>query len=236
MHEPKPVHEPRRIPARRPRVVLLDVFETLLQLNALRSRFVDVGRPEHELELFFARTLRDGMALTLAGGSPPFAEVARSALIGTTGRRLSEAAVQHVLAGFSELPPHPDVEPALIMLAKAKVPAYAFTHGSAEVVRDALDRVQLRSYLRGILSAEEISSFKPPAAVYHWACERVGTEPARTALVAAHSWDVHGAIRAGLLAGFATRLEGGMSDIFDAPHVVAERLDHVIERLLALPA
>jgi 2-haloacid dehalogenase len=231
-----PTGVPERTRARRPKVVLLDVFETLLQLDALRSRFVDVGRPEYELELFFARTLRDGMALTLAGGSPPFAEVARSALISTTGRRLSEAAIQHVLDGFAELPPHPDVEPALIMLAKAKVPAYAFTHGSADVVREALDLAQLRSYLRGVISAEEISSFKPPPAVYHWACQRVGTEPARTALVAAHSWDIHGAVRAGLLAGFATREEGGMSDVFDAPHVVAERLDDVIERLLALPA
>lgn len=231
-----PMTRHERTPAMRPRVVLFDVYETVLALEPLRTRFVDVGRPEHELELFFARALRDGMALTLAGGAPPFAEVARSALIGTTGRRLSEAAVQHVLAGFAELPPHPDVEPALIMLAKAKVPAYAFTHGSAEVAREALDRAQLRSYLRGILSAEEINSFKPPPAVYLWACEQVGSEAASTALVAAHTWDVHGAVRAGLLAGFASRLEGGMSDVFDAPHVVAERLDEVIERLLALPA
>ncbi|WP_051580171.1 HAD family hydrolase [Pseudonocardia acaciae] len=227
---------PERTRARRPKVVLLDVFETLLRLSALRPRFVDVGRPERELELFFARTLRDGMALTLAGGSPPFTEVARSALIGTTGRRLSEEAVQHVLAGLSELPPHPDVEPALITLARARVPAYAFTHGSADVVRQALDRAQLRSYLRGVLSAEEIGSFKPPATVYHWACKRVGSEAARTALVSVHPWDVHGAVRAGLLAGFATRQEGGMSDVFDAPHVVAETLDVVVERLLAQPA
>jgi 2-haloacid dehalogenase len=227
---------PARTPARRPKFVLFDVFETLLQLEALRPRFVDVGRPEEELELFFARTLRDGMALSLAGDAPSFAEVARSALIGTTGRRLSEEAVQHVLAGFNHLPPHPDVEPALIALAKAKVPAYAFTHGSADVVREALDRAQLRSYLRGVLSAEEIGSFKPPARVYHWACHRISSDPGRTALIAVHSWDVHGAVRAGLLAGFATRQEGGMSDVFDPPHAVAETLDVVVGRLLDLPA
>jgi 2-haloacid dehalogenase len=61
---------------RRPRAVLLDVFETVLRVAALRERFVDVGRPAHECELFFARTLRDGMALTLAGGVRPFSEVA----------------------------------------------------------------------------------------------------------------------------------------------------------------
>lgn len=226
---------PERTRARRPKVVLFDVFETLLDVDALRSRLVDVGRPEHELELFFTRTLRDGMALSLAGSSPDFMDVARSALIGISGRRLSEEAVQHVLAGFAELPPCPDVEPALIALARAKIPAYAFTQGPAKVVREALDRAQLRSYLRGVISCEEISSFKPPARVYQWACRQVNSDPARTALVAVHSWDVHGAVRAGMLAGFATRREGGMSDVFDPPHVVADALDVVIERLVALP-
>ena len=34
-----------RAAARRPRVVLVDVFETILRVDALGSRFVDVGRP-----------------------------------------------------------------------------------------------------------------------------------------------------------------------------------------------
>ncbi|MGQ0483092.1 MAG: HAD family hydrolase [Pseudonocardia sp.] len=227
---------PERTRARRPKVVLVDVFETMLQLEGLRPRFVDVGRPEHELELFFARTLRDGMALTLAGGAPPFAEVARSALITTTGRTLSEEAVRYVLAGFEELPPHPDVEPALITLATAGVPAYAFTHGSAEVAAKALDKAQLRSYLRGVLSTQQLGSFKPATAVYQWGCRQVNGQPGATALLAVHSWDVHGAVRAGLLGGFATRHEGGMSDVMDAPHAVAESLDVVVDRLLALPS
>jgi 2-haloacid dehalogenase len=230
------ISAPERTRARRPKAVLIDTFETMLRLEALRPRFVDVGRPEHELELFFARTLRDGMALTLAGECPPFAEVARSALITTTDRMLSEEAVRHVLAGFEQLPPHPDVEPALQLLASAGVPAYAFTHGSAEVVSKALDKAQLRSYLRGVLSTEALASFKPPPTVYHWACRQVNTPQAATALVAVHSWDVHGAVRAGLLGGFATRHEGGMSDVVAPPHVVAEKLDTVVERLLALPS
>lgn len=66
---------PPRAESRRPRVVLVDVFETMLALEGLRRRFVDIGLPGHELELFFARVLRDGMALTLAGEAPPFGEV-----------------------------------------------------------------------------------------------------------------------------------------------------------------
>ena len=225
-----------RAVARRPRVVLFDVFETVLRVDALASRFVDVGRPAHEWELFFTRTLRDGMALTLAGPARPFSEVASAALRTTTGHGLSEEALAHVLSGFRELPPHPDVEPAFVSLARARVPVYAFTHGDAGVTSAALDKAGLRSYLRGVLSAEEIRSFKPPPRVYHWACRQVDTSPERVALVAVHSWDVHGAVCAGLVGGLATRLEGPVSAVVEPPHVVAERVDTVVERLLDLPA
>jgi 2-haloacid dehalogenase len=220
---------------RRPRTVLLDVFETVLRVDALRERFVDVGRPEHECELFFARTLRDGMALTLAGGVRPFAEVARAALRTTTGHTLSEPALDHVIEGFRELPPHEDAEPALIALARARIPVYAFTHGSAAVASAALDRAGLRTYLRELLSTEEIHSFKPPGRVYGWACQRAETPADRTALIAVHSWDVHGAVRAGLVGALATRLEGRVPETVARPHVVAERLDDVVKHLLDLP-
>jgi 2-haloacid dehalogenase len=225
----------QRAPDRRPRVVLFDVFETMLQVAALRTRFVDVGLPDHGWELFFTRAVRDGMALTLAGGAPPFGEVARAALRTTAGHRLSEEALDHVLAGFRELPPHPDVEPALMALTRARIPAYAFTQGSAAVACAALDRAGLRTYLRDVLSTEKIGAFKPPARVYHWACQQVEFPPERVALVAAHSWDVHGAVRAGLIGGLATRLEGAVPDVVEPPHVAAERLDTVVDRLIALP-
>jgi 2-haloacid dehalogenase len=225
-----------RAPARRPRVVLVDVFETMLRVDALGSRFVDVGRPAEEVALFFARTQRDGMALTLAGPAPPFLDVARAALRTLVGPALSAEAVEHVLAGLSELPPHRDVEPALMALARARTPTYAFTHGDPGVVTAALDKAGLRTYLREVLSTEVVHMFKPAPQAYHWACEQVDTPPDRTAVLAANSWDVHGAIRAGLVGAFATRLEGRVPEVTRRPHVIAERLDDTVIRLLNLPA
>jgi 2-haloacid dehalogenase len=216
-------------------VVLVDVFETMLRVDALRGRFVDIGRSPDEVSLFFARTLRDGMALTLAGPAPPFLDVARAALRTLCGPTTSAEAVEHVLDGLRELPPHPDVEPALRTLARARVPTYAFTHGSAAVASAALDRAGLRTYLREVLSTEDIHAFKPAPRTYGWACERVDTAPDRTALLAAHSWDVHGAVGAGLVGALATRLERRVSEVTWRPHVTDERLDDTVIRLLNLP-
>jgi 2-haloacid dehalogenase len=225
-----------RADARRPRVVLVDVFETMLRIDALRTRFVDVGRSGDEVHLFFARTLRDGMALTLAGPAPPFLDVARAALRTLVGSGMSPEAVEHVLDGLRELPPHPDVEPALMALARARVPTYAFTQGDLGVATAALDRAGLRTYLREVLSTETVKAFKPAPQTYQWACAHLDTPPERVALLAANSWDVHGAIRAGLVGAFATRTEGRVSEVTRRPHVVAERLDDTVIRLLNLPA
>jgi 2-haloacid dehalogenase len=228
-------HDRVRAEGRRPRAVLLDVFETMLRVDALRTRFVDVGRPEHECDLFFTRTLRDGMALTLAGGVRPFADVARAALRQTTGHTLSDPALDHVMDGFRELPPQEDAEPALMALARARIPVYALTNGSVAVASDSLDAAGLRTYLRGLMSTEQIHSFKPPGRVYHWACQQIDVPADRTALIAVHWWDVHGAIRAGLVGALATRLEGRVPDVSARPHVVGERLDDVVKHLLDLP-
>lgn len=226
---------PQPAPARRPKVVLFDIFETCLQLEGLRPRFVALGRPGHELELFFARLLHQGMAMTLAGEAPPFRTVATDMLRRTSGRDLDDDQVASVLDGFRELPVHDDVRAAFTLLRDAGVPAYGFTHGSAATASAALENAGVRELLDDVFSCEEIASFKPPRRVYDFAVQRVGGEPARTALVAVHSWDVHGAIAAGLLGGYCERLEGRIPDAVLPPHVAAETLDDVVAGLLALP-
>lgn len=224
-----------RAEARKPRVVLFDVLETLVRLEPLRERLIEVGRPGYELELFFARTLRDGMAYTLSGEVRPFREVAGAQLALTSGYTLRPQQVEYVLDGFTQLPLHPDGRRALDLLADAGVPAYGFTHGSAAVLERALEREGLSDRVVRVLSTREIGSFKPPPRVYHWACEQAGRAPGASALVAVHSWDTSGAVRAGLLAGFATRLEGRLPAIAEPPHVTAVGVDEVVADLLALP-
>jgi 2-haloacid dehalogenase len=236
------VTAPQIAPARRPKVVLFDLFETCLQLEGLRPRFTALGRPGTDLELFFARLLQQGMAMTLAGEAPPFRTVATDMLRRTSGRDLTDEQVASVLDGFRELPLHDDVRDAMTLLRDAGVPAYGFTHGSAATASAALEHGGVRDLLVDVFSSEEIHAFKPPRRVYDFAVQQVAgatgdgaVEPARTALVAVHSWDVHGAMSAGLLGGFCERLEGRVPDAVLRPHVAAEGLDDVVAGLLALP-
>jgi 2-haloacid dehalogenase len=63
-----------------PSVVVFDVNETLSDLSGMAERFADVGAPGHLAALWFASVLRDGFALTAAGATPRFAELATGLL------------------------------------------------------------------------------------------------------------------------------------------------------------
>ena len=108
-------------PAESPAVIAFDVIETLFPLEPMCRRLEDVGESPHLLELWFTRTLRDGFALSASGGYRPFPEVAAGALTWATGGRVTHDQVSHVLGGFAELDPHPDVEPATRPAHEAEV-------------------------------------------------------------------------------------------------------------------
>jgi 2-haloacid dehalogenase len=85
----------------RPHVVAFDVVETLMSLEPLRPRIVEIGLPASTLERWFALVLRDGMALTLARDYEPFPAVAASALRVVGAGELTEHDVEHVIAGLA---------------------------------------------------------------------------------------------------------------------------------------
>jgi 2-haloacid dehalogenase len=219
----------------RPVAIAFDVIETLMPLEPLRERFTAVGLPPHLLELWFTRTLRDGIALAATGDYAPFGEVATQALRTVSGYQVDEAGIAHVLAGLSELPAHPDVLPAARLLAGAAMRMACLTNGSAAVTGAFVQRAGLGGYVERVISVEEAGTWKPPVAVYRHAATVLGVEPGRLALVAAHAWDCHGASRAGLTTGWVSRLEREYSPIFAPPDVTGRDLTEVARRLLDLP-
>ncbi|TMQ94425.1 haloacid dehalogenase type II [Actinomadura soli] len=225
-------------------MVAFDVMETMMMLHPLRARFEDAGLPGEALGIWYARTLRDGMALTATGDFQPFRRVAAGALRAVSARRagaaaervLDDAAVEHVLDGLASLPAHPDVEPALRRLAAADVPAVCLTNGAGATTMAFLDGAGLTDLVDRVISIEEVRRWKPAAAVYAHAATATGVPAGRLALVAAHAWDCHGAKRAGLVTGWTGRLEGRYGDVFAPPDVTGGDLVQVVERLLALDA
>jgi 2-haloacid dehalogenase len=109
------------------------------------------------------------------------------------------------------------------------------SHGSPGVAEAGLSRGGVTPLVERTLSTESIRTWKPDRAAYLWAAGVCDVPPERLALVAVHSWDVHGAQRAGLTGGWAARAEGAYAEVFDPPHVRGTSLVEVVDELLALP-
>ncbi|MEU3862363.1 haloacid dehalogenase type II [Streptomyces sp. NPDC028722] len=218
---------------RRPAVLVLDVNETLTDMSPLAARLEHVGLPGHLLSAWFAGVLRDGVALTLAGGRAPFAAVARDALLTLLARERPggvdpEAAVEQVLGALPELPVHPDVPEGVRALHAAGYRLVTLTNGAADTTRAVLERAGVADRFETHLDVEGAGGrWKPAPAAYAHALDAVGVPAGAAMLVSVHPWDIDGAARAGLATAWlrrtpvpypstqrsATRQAAGMTDL-----------------------
>jgi 2-haloacid dehalogenase len=218
-------------------VVAFDMIETVFSLEKLRDRLLSVGLPAATLEVWFAQTLRDAFALDATDVYHSFLEVASATLAGLLTVRTAPpdpATLASVLAGFSELDPHPDVEVAFQRLHAANIRIVALTNGSAAMLEGLLRRAALEQFVQRLISIEEIRRWKPRREVYLHAAQCAGVDPSQLALVATHAWDIHGAGRAGLTTAFVSRGKSFPATMVP-PHFSAETLAKVAETLASLP-
>ena len=212
-----------------PTVALLDVNETLSDFSRLGERFEEVGAPAELLPTWFAATLRDGMALTASGEYAAFRDVARAVLGGLLSDRPGldtppEEAVEHVLGGMGTLPVQADVPDGIRLLREAGMRVATLTNGAPAIAQGLLERAGLEDMVERNIGVEEVGRWKPAPEPYRHACRAMGVEEAQAMLIAAHPWDVHGAKRAGLRAGWVNRHGQPYPEVFAAPDVSASDL------------
>jgi 2-haloacid dehalogenase len=220
----------------RPEVIALDVIETLFSLEPLGARFKQAGLPEAAMHLFFAQMLRDSFALEASRVYKPFREIAAGSLavvMATNGVSPDQPKLESVLAGFAELPAHPDVAAGLERLHRSGVRLITLTNGGAENTKKLLARSGLERFIERAVSIDEVRHWKPNREVYLHAARVSGVAPERMTLVAAHAWDVHGAKQAGLRAAWVKRQDTLYQPAMSPPDVQGDSINAVAEALLA---
>ena len=212
----------------RPSVIVYDVNETLSDLVPMSDRFTDLGLPGGLAGQWFASVLRDGFALTAAGGQEGFAVIAqavlRTLLAGKPLDRDLDAAVDHVMQGFMALPVHPDVPDGVRALADAGLRQVTLSNGSGAVAEGLLGRAGLRDLFEAVLTVEDAPAWKPARAAYEHAAQRCGVAPQEMLMVAVHPWDLDGAARAGLSTAWIDRTGVPYPAFFTPPTVTVRAL------------
>lgn len=194
--------------SRRPKVLLFDVNETLLDIAPLKKSVAALLQDPPAADLWFATMLQYSLAMTVSGQHAAFPDIGAAVLQMLARDRaiaLSETEARAALASMRSLPPHPDVAPALERLSAAGWRLAALTNSSQAGVKAQMDHAGLERFFERQLSVESVGKFKPHADVYLWAAQEMKVAPADCMLVAAHGWDVAGARWAGLQTAFIAR-------------------------------
>ena len=218
------------------RVIVFDVIETLLDLQALAPQFERVFGDAGALREWFGQMLQSAFAITVAQSYTDFGAVARAALRMTAERRgvkLNDEGTALLLGGIRSLPPHPDSVAGLKLLRDAGFRLAALTNSAPSVLEAQVSAAGLAEYFEQLLSVDAVKQFKPAPAVYQSAAARLGVPVRELRLVAAHSWDVGGAMQAGCAAAFVARPGMVLDPLFDMPDIVGSDVEQVARAIIA---
>ncbi len=194
----------------RPKVLFFDVNETLLDLSKVKK---EVGKAldgrEDLLSLWFTTMLQYSLVTSASGQYKPFGHIGAAALQMVAANHninLKEADARKTISeSMGNLPAHPEVKKALTQLKNAGYKLVAFTNSSKEGLTKQFKNAGLTEYFDEMLSVEPTEKFKPFTDTYVWGAKQMGLELEECMLIAAHGWDVAGALWAGWRAAFIGR-------------------------------
>jgi 2-haloacid dehalogenase len=217
------------------RVCVFDVNETLLDLGALDVHFERAFGDAGVRRAWFMQLLQSALVATVTGAYSDFGEAGGAALEMVAEREgvdLSDEDRQKILGGMRELPPHPEVAENLDRLRDSGLRLATLTNSTRQVAEAQMENSGLRDYFEQILSADDVKRLKPAPEPYRMAAESLGVEVEAVRLVAAHAWDVAGALRAGCAAAFVARPGMVLDPLVERPDVVGTDLRQVANRIL----
>ncbi len=201
-------------------VIAFDVNETLLDIAVLDPL---LGGTEIR-QRWFALMLQNAFVGGLTGDyiDYPSAQLAALAML-----KLGRA--EDVLAQLRRLPAHPDAVPALERLSDFTL--VALTNSPLESATAALEHAGLAKLFDAILSADDVRALKPRAESYQHVAQSLGVALGEVRLVAAHGWDVAGALAAGCRAAFVRRPAMALIPLGPQPDVVGDDLIDVADQI-----
>ena len=219
-----------------PRILVLDVNETLLDVNALRPFFEGFFGDGEVLKEWFARTLLYSQTVTQTNTYADFATIARLAIEMTAkihAVQWSEGNTASILNAMKSLPAHPEVPGALQRLRQNGFRLVALTNSSQSVAEAQMHSACLAHLCERIFSVDAVRKFKPHPEPYHYVAKQLNVETSEMVMIAAHPWDLMGAKAAGLEVAFVERPGSSWFALSPEPQISAATLDELATRLIS---
>ena len=215
-----------------------DVYGTLInthgvvvalekRVGAQSAEFSRIWR-EKQLEYTFRRGLMQNYE--------NFAVCTRNALDYTTSYfniPLSQKDKDELMGAYRVLPAFDDVKEGLDRAKQAGFKMFAFSNGTADAVDSLLKNASIRDYFAGVVSVDEIKSYKPNPGVYSHFLRKTGALGVNAWLISSNPFDVIGAISSGMRAAWIKRSPDALFDPWGIePTLTVNSLSSLAEQIV----
>src|SRR5260370_25313053 len=128
------------------------------------------------------------------------------------GLKLAPSDKSRLLEQYRTLPPYEDTVAGVQALRRSSHTLFAFSNGVEATVRHLLESAGVLPLLDGVVSVDDLRTFKPNPTVYDYLTTRSQQTKTRTWVVSAHPLDVLGPKAAGLRAAWVKRRDDAVFD------------------------
>jgi 2-haloacid dehalogenase len=218
-----------------PKTLVFDVNETLLDLAALEPLFGRVFNDAKIRHPWFRQVLESALVGEVTNEYRNFGLYGIAALemqAQIRGVSIDEIDKLELRETMRRLPPHPEVPEALEQLRTAGFKMVALTNNVLEVVELQLTNAGIRGLFDHVLSVDAVQHLKPHPAVYEYAARTLETPINESRMIAAHDWDIRGAMRAGMQGAFVARDGLAWNPLFERPDVWGTGLLEVAAQIM----
>jgi 2-haloacid dehalogenase len=217
-------------------IIVFDVNETLLDLNAIRPVFDRIFGDPAAMRLWFADLITYSEALTLAGVYVPFTDIGAAVLAmlaATRGITISGADGAELTDRFATMPPHPEVPAALRRLAGHGFRLFTLTDNTLAISGRQLEHGGIIGLFERRFSVDEtVRRHKPAPQAYQSVAAALGADPGGICLTACHVWDTIGAQAAGWQAALILREGNAPLGVGPQPDYIGKDLDAIADQLI----
>ncbi|TMS81016.1 haloacid dehalogenase type II [Pseudoalteromonas sp. S554] len=147
---------------------------------------------------------------------------------------LSDDQKQQLLEQYKILPAFDDVKKGLEQLKAKNYRLFAFSNGAADAVNTLLETAGISDYFEGVVSADDIKTFKPNPGVYSHFLREANSTGANTWLISSNPFDITGAISHGMRGAWIKRSEDSIFDPWEIqPTTIATDLVDLKAKLVS---
>ena len=222
-----------------PSVLVFDVNETLIDIEALSPLFEQVLGDAQAFREWFGQLVMYSMTTALSGCYVDFFTLGQGVLrmLGEIrGTPISDGDSDRIKQAMMTMPAHPDVADGLATLRDHGFRLVTLTNSPPNPDGPSpLESVGLGGYFERQFSVDACRTFKPARDVYDYVCRELEVAPASCMMIAAHVWDTIGAQRAGYGAALITRPGNAPLPVdgLPQPTLVAADLRQLAQQLTA---